>query len=121
MFYTGLDPLTMKEVYVPKSKHEKAMQRALLQYKAPRNYELVHAALKEADRDDLIGYGPKCLIKPKEDRGYGNRSNSNKKDNVSRSSKNNRNNKNSRHEKSRGNKKENNRGTKTSNNRRKRR
>ena len=65
MFYTGLDPLTMEPVYVPKSKHEKAMQRALLQYRAPRNYELVHAALVEAGREDLIGFGPKCLIKPK--------------------------------------------------------
>ncbi len=65
MFYTGLDPLTMKPVYVPKSKHEKAMQRALLQYRAPRNYELVHAALVEAGREDLIGFGPRCLIKPK--------------------------------------------------------
>ena len=72
MFYTGLDPLTMKPVYVPKSKHEKAMQRALLQYRAPRNYELVHAALVEAGREDLIGFGPKCLIKPKgqQNRGY---------------------------------------------------
>jgi uncharacterized radical SAM protein YgiQ len=65
MFYTGLDPLTMKPVYVPKSKHEKAMQRALLQYRAPRNYDLVHAALVEAGREDLIGFGPRCLIKPK--------------------------------------------------------
>ncbi len=65
MFYTGLDPLTMEPVYVPKSKHEKAMQRALLQYRAPRNYELVHAALVESGREDLIGFGPKCLIKPK--------------------------------------------------------
>ena len=60
MFYTGLDPLTMKPVYVPKSKHEKAMQRALLQYSAPRNYELVHQALVEAGREDLIGMAPRC-------------------------------------------------------------
>lgn len=65
MFYTGINPVTMKEVYVPKSKTEKAMQRALLQYRAPRNYDLVHAALVEANREDLIGFGPKCLIKPK--------------------------------------------------------
>ena len=72
MFYTGLDPLTMKPVYVPKSKHEKAMQRALLQYRAPRNYDLVHAALVEAGREDLIGFGPRCLIKPRGEhpRGY---------------------------------------------------
>ena len=63
MFYTGLDPLTMNPVYVPKSKNEKAMQRALLQYKAPRNYDLVHAALVEAGREDLIGLGPKMLNK----------------------------------------------------------
>ncbi|MEW9079113.1 YgiQ family radical SAM protein [Terrisporobacter glycolicus] len=73
MFYTGLDPRTMKEVYVPKSKTEKAMQRALLQYSAPRNYDLVHRALVEAGREDLIGFGPRCLIKPKEARGALNR------------------------------------------------
>ena len=73
MFYTGLDPRTMKEVYVPKSKHEKAMQRALLQYSAPRNYDLVHAALVEAGREDLIGFGPRCLIKPRDARGALNR------------------------------------------------
>ncbi len=65
MFYTGLDPLTMEEVYIPKTKHEKAMQRALLQFKNPKHYNLVHEALTEAGRTDLIGYGPKCLIKPK--------------------------------------------------------
>ena len=65
MFYTGLDPLTMEEVYVPKTRHEKAMQRALLQFRNPKHYNLVHEALTEAGRTDLIGYGPKCLIKPK--------------------------------------------------------
>lgn len=55
MFYTGIDPLTMKPVYVPKSKRDKAMQRALLQYRAPRNYDLVYSALVEAGREDLIG------------------------------------------------------------------
>ncbi|KXZ39856.1 uncharacterized radical SAM protein YgiQ [Alkalithermobacter thermoalcaliphilus JW-YL-7 = DSM 7308] len=65
MFYTGLDPRTMKSVYVPKTKSEKAMQRALLQYKNPKNYELVYEALKQANREDLIGFGSKCLIKPK--------------------------------------------------------
>ena len=95
MFYTGLDPRTMKEVYVPKSKHEKAMQRALLQYSAPRNYDLVHSALVEAGREDLIGYGPRCLIKPREARGALNRQfDKNKKSNDknSRNSKNNKNN-----------------------------
>ena len=52
MFYTGIDPLTMKPVYVPKSKRDKAMQRALLQYRAPRNYDLVYSALVEAGRED---------------------------------------------------------------------
>lgn len=65
MYYTGLDPMTMKEVYVPKTKHEKAMQRALLQYKNPKYYTLVYEALTEAGRTDLIGNGPKCLIKDK--------------------------------------------------------
>ncbi|MPM68333.1 hypothetical protein SDC9_115265 [bioreactor metagenome] len=84
MFYTGLDPRTMKEVYVPKSKTEKAMQRALLQYSAPRNYELVHRALVEAGREDLIGLGPRCLIKPKDARGALNRQfDKNKKNNKS--------------------------------------
>ena len=65
MFYTGLDPRTMKPVYVPKSREEKAMQRALLQFSQPRNYDLVHEALVKAGREDLIGYGPRCLIKPR--------------------------------------------------------
>jgi radical SAM superfamily enzyme YgiQ (UPF0313 family) len=68
MFYTGLDPLTMKEVYIPKTKSEKAMQRALLQYRDPKKYDLVYAALVQAGREDLIGYGPKCLIRPREKR-----------------------------------------------------
>ena len=89
MFYTGLDPLTMKPVYVPKSKHEKAMQRALLQYSAPRNYDLVHQALVEAGREDLIGMAPRCLIKPREARGYLNRAhNQNKKGNKNNDNKN---------------------------------
>jgi len=65
MFYTGLDPATLKPVYVAKTPEEKAMQRALLQYKNPSNYHLVVAALKKAGREDLIGFGPECLIKPK--------------------------------------------------------
>jgi uncharacterized radical SAM protein YgiQ len=68
MFYTGLDPRTMKKVYVPKSNTEKATQRALLQFKNPRNYDLVYKALVSAGREDLIGYGPKCLIRPRNGR-----------------------------------------------------
>ena len=68
MFYTGLDPITMKEVYVPKTKEEKAMQRALLQFSKPKNYNIVYDALMKAGREDLIGNGPKCLIKSKEQR-----------------------------------------------------
>lgn len=71
MYYTGVDPRTMKPVYVPKSPHEKAMQRALIQYRNPKNYELVMEALKKAGREDLIGFGKHCLIRPrqtKEDR-----------------------------------------------------
>lgn len=64
MFYTGLDPYTMKEVYVAKDPHEKAMQRALLQYFNPKNKALVKEALIKAGRRDLIGYGDKCLITP---------------------------------------------------------
>ena len=64
MYYTGVDPRTMKPVYVPRSQHEKALQRALIQYRKPENYDLVHEALIKAGREDLIGYGPKCLIRP---------------------------------------------------------
>lgn len=64
MYYTGVDPRTMKPVYVPKTAHEKALQRALIQYRKPENYELVREALQKAGRTDLIGYGPKCLIAP---------------------------------------------------------
>ena len=63
MFYTGLDPYTLKEVYVAKSEHDKALQRALLQYFNPKNKALVTEALKRAGRADLIGSGPNCLIK----------------------------------------------------------
>lgn len=65
MYYTELDPRTMSKVYVPKSMHEKAMQRALIQFRNPNNYELVKEALISAGRTDLIGYGPECLIKPR--------------------------------------------------------
>ena len=64
MYYTGLDPRTMQPVYVPRDPHEKAMQRALMQYKDPKNYKLVREALSLAGREDLIGYGPECLIRP---------------------------------------------------------
>ncbi|MBQ3553553.1 MAG: YgiQ family radical SAM protein [Clostridia bacterium] len=70
MFYTGLDPRTMEPVYVPKSPEDKAMQRALLQYKNPDNYELVLRALKKAGREDLIGFGKECLIRPKQQTTY---------------------------------------------------
>lgn len=65
MFYTGLNPFTMEKVYVPKTPKEKAMQRALLQFRNPDNYKLVTEALKLAGREDLIGFSPKCLIRPK--------------------------------------------------------
>lgn len=64
MYYTGYDPMTMKKVYVPKTYEEKAMQRALLQYRNPQNHELVRKALRIAHREDLIGLGPKCLVPP---------------------------------------------------------
>ena len=65
MYYTGLDPRTMEPVYVPKDPHEKAMQRALIQYRNPKNYELVREALEKAGRTDLIGFDKKCLIRPR--------------------------------------------------------
>ncbi len=64
MYYTGLDPRTMKKVYVPVNPHEKAMQRALIQYRNPKNYDLVYEALVAAGRRDLIGFTKECLIKP---------------------------------------------------------
>lgn len=64
MFYTGIDPFTMKKVYVPRDAHEKAMQRALLQYFNPKNHELVIEALRKAGRPDLIGFGRDCLVRP---------------------------------------------------------
>lgn len=65
MYYTGLDPRTMEKVYVPVNPHEKAMQRALIQYRDPKMYALVEEALQKAGRQDLIGFGPKCLIRPR--------------------------------------------------------
>lgn len=64
MYYTGLDPRDMKPVYVPVSMREKQMQRALIQYRNPDNYSIVRKALFKAGREDLIGYGKKCLIRP---------------------------------------------------------
>ena len=64
MYYTGLDPRNMKPVYIPLNPHEKAMQRALIQYRRPENYDLVYEALHKAGRTDLIGFGEKCLIRP---------------------------------------------------------
>lgn len=64
MFYTGIDPYTMKEVYVPKTEEEKSMQRALLQYFIPENKQKVIKALIKAGRKDLIGYYSKCLVQP---------------------------------------------------------
>lgn len=75
MYYTGLDPRTMQPVYTAVSPHEKAMQRALIQYRNPKNYELVCEALTKAGRTDLIGYDQKCLVRPR--RG-GNRSGADK-------------------------------------------
>lgn len=65
MYYTGLNPLTMEKVYVPRNPHEKAMQRALIQYRNPENYELVKEALLREHREDLIGFDPNCLIRPR--------------------------------------------------------
>jgi uncharacterized radical SAM protein YgiQ len=65
MYYTGLDPRDMSEVYVPKTAKEKAMQRALIQYRNPKNYDLVYEALVQANRKDLIGFGKNCLIRPR--------------------------------------------------------
>ena len=64
MYFTGVDPRTMERVFVPKNPHEKALQRALIQYRDPKNHDLVMEALRKAGRADLIGFGPKCLIRP---------------------------------------------------------
>ena len=69
MYYTGLDPRDMTPVYIPRSKEEKAMQRALIQYKNPKNYNLVHKALVQEGREDLIGFHKGALIKPKGNQG----------------------------------------------------
>ena len=69
MYYTGVDPRDMKPVYVPKNPHEKAMQRALIQYRDPKNYELVLEALHKTGRMDLVGYDRHCLIRPRKEQG----------------------------------------------------
>ncbi len=78
MYYTGYDPRTMKKVYTPVTYKEKAMQRALIQYKKPENYDLVKEALILAKRQDLIGFDRKCLIPPRKIKSY----NKNTKSNV---------------------------------------
>ena len=62
MYYTGLDPMTGKEVYVARGAHQRRLQRALMQYWKPENYAAVREALEEAGRQELIGDGPECLI-----------------------------------------------------------
>ena len=69
MYYTGVDPRTMEPIYVPKGAHDKALQRALIQYRDPKNYDLVREALERAGHADLIGYGPRCLIRPTRPKG----------------------------------------------------
>ena len=65
MYYTGVDPRTMEPVYVAKNPHEKALQRALIQYRNPKNRDLVREALRRAGRTDLIGYDKRCLVRPR--------------------------------------------------------
>lgn len=72
MYYTGIDPRTMEAVYVPKNPHEKAMQRALIQYRNPEYYDLVKEGLLKAGRKDLIGFDGKCLIRPRKEERTGN-------------------------------------------------
>ena len=106
MYYTGLDPATLEPVYVATNPHEKAMQRALIQYRNPKNYDLVYEALVKADRTDLIGFDKNCLIKPRAFKGktYGsnkNGNNSNSKKNNGKTVKGNKNNSNSKPRKKR--------------------
>ena len=82
MYFTGVDPRTMEPVYTPTSPHEKAMQRALIQYRNPANRQLVREALKRAGRTDLIGYGSECLVRPESRRDV-----SSRKKNTKRSGK----------------------------------
>ena len=78
MYYTGVDPRTMKKVYTPSNPHEKAMQRALIQYKKPENYDLVKEALLKCGRGDLIGFEKHCLIPPRKIKNAQNRFSDNK-------------------------------------------
>ena len=71
MYYTGVDPRDMQPVYTPKNPHEKAMQRALIQYRDPKNYDLVMEALKKEHRMDLVGFDKHCLIRPRPGIGAG--------------------------------------------------
>ena len=79
MYYTEVDPRTMKPVYVPKNPHEKAMQRALIQYRNPKNYDLVMEALKSAERMDLVGFDKHCLIRPRQEKFLRNKAQQKKK------------------------------------------
>lgn len=88
MYYTGINPLDMKPVYVATDYHEKQLQRALLQYNKPQNAELVREALTKAGRTDLIGYTPNCLIRPTQSSGYSKRPNDQRKSKSSKLSKN---------------------------------
>lgn len=72
MYYTGKNPFTGQKLHIPRGTHEKAMQRALIQYRLPQNYELVREALLACGRKDLIGYGPKCLLRPQRHKRQGN-------------------------------------------------
>ena len=83
MYYTGIDPRDKSKVYVCRNPHEKAMQRALIQYRKPQNYELVKEALLKAGREDLIGFDKKCLIRPRQAAGMQSR-NQNGQDNKNR-------------------------------------
>ncbi len=94
MFYTGLDPYTLKEVYVARNEHDKALQRALLQYFNPKNKALVTEALKRAGRTDLIGSGPNCLIRGEQNEKYPSYKNKQSKNGNSKSKNTNNNNRN---------------------------
>lgn len=85
MYYTGIDPRTMKSVYVPKTYEEKQMQRALLQYRRPENHKLVYMALKSAGRLDLVGSGERCLIKDYRKGDAKNGKNTQRKDGIGKS------------------------------------
>jgi radical SAM superfamily enzyme YgiQ (UPF0313 family) len=88
MFYTGLDPFTLNEVYVPRSSEEKRMQRALLQCKDPKNADLVRKALKIAHREDLIGNSKNCLVAPSYKDRVEKAKQNNKRNNIKQANKN---------------------------------